>query len=515
VSSIQIPITGIPADFVVPGAYAEILYAQGPATSASTSREVCFVMPKTSAGTWTVNTLYQVNNEQAARDGAGAGSPLHRAIRKFLKHNSDGKVWAVPYAATVGGSPATATATLTLAGTVTAAGTLSVWGAGELSQASFGASGATPTTVGDAIVASINGKEHLPFTASNASGTVTFTARIAGASQGTATLANVRFHVDVTAGTGLTATLGGAFLGTATAGADGTTTEATNLAAALAIIANTRKYYIGVSVFDATGIGSVKTHISTKSEPKRGLRSVGVAAYQGTLANGITLAVGRNYERLQIVWQPNSEHDMAELVGAILAIRQKEEQKFSAANLNMYPLNDIILPAFSPADYPSADDLSDAILGGLAPIASTQTATVLVQSTTTRSKNAGGTVNDGRARKTMRVSVTDEFVDQELIEYALKFSGKKLRADELLADGISPNPNQTLPANTVTPQSFKPHIRNRMKAFYDAGKIEDLAGSLASIRVNKVGGRLECGFDLDAAEDLDQTTLRVAEVSEG
>jgi phage tail sheath gpL-like len=498
---------------VVPGAYAEILYAQGPATAASARREVCFVMPKSAAGTWTVNKLYPVGSESEARAGAGAGSPLHRAIRKCMLHNKTARIHAVAYAASSGGSPATATATLTIATTATASGTLSLWGAGELSQASY-RSGFTPTQIGDAIVSSVNGKEHLPFTASNASGTVTLTAKIAGASQGTATLPNIRLHVDITAGTGTTAVLGGAFLGTATAGADGTTTEAANLATALAIVANVRKYYVGVSVFDATGLGNLKTHLVTKCEPRQGLRSVGVAGYQGTLANGITLATGRNYERLQIVWQPNSEHDMAELVGAMIAIRQKEEELFSAANLNQYPLNDILQPAFDAADYPNSDDLNDAILGGLTPIASSSVAAQLVQSCTTRSKNTGGTVNDGRARKTMRVSVTDDFVDEELTYYGLKFLGKKLRGDELQDNG-KVNPNQTLPANTITPASFKPHLLDRMKTFYDAGKIENLLASQQSIRLNKVGGRLECGFDLDAAEDLDQTTLRVAEVSEG
>ena len=511
--TLVLPILGVGEDFVVPGSYAEILFAQGPASAAAATREVCFIMPKTSAGTWTVNTLYPVPNEQTANVGAGVGSPLHRACRIFLTNNKDAKLWAVPYAATSGGSPATATATVTITGTITATGTLSVWIAGVLCQASFPSTG-TPTTIGDAIVASINGKEYLPCTAANATGTVTLTAKIAGASQGTATLGVIRIHASVTTGTGASVATSGAFLGTGTAGADGTTTEAANLTTALATIDNVRKYYLGVSVLDATSLGAFKTHISNKSEPKRGLRSTGIAAYTGTLANGVTLATGRNYERLQIVWQPNSEHDPAELVGAWAAIRQKKEQVFSAANLNNTPLNDIIQPAFATSDYPSADDLNDAILGGLAPIQSTTNGTNLVSSTTTRSKNSTGSVNDGRARKTFRVSVCDEFVDEELLEYALNYQGKKLRDDEKNPDGTI-NTNQRVPDNTVTPRSFQAHIRDRMRTFYDAGKIENLTSSLASIRCVKSNGRLEVGFDLDGAEDLDQVTTRVAEVSAG
>jgi phage tail sheath gpL-like len=492
---------------------AEILFAQGPASAAASVREVCFVMPKTSAGTWTANTLYRVGAESVARDGAGAGSPLHRACRKFLLHNKDAKLWAMPYAASSGGSPVAATGTFTVTGPATATGTLSAIVAGELCQASY-PSAATATVIGDLIVSSINGKEYLPCTAANASGVVTLTAKIVGASQGTATVPNIRYHVEVTQGTGVSVAVSGAHLGTGVAGADGTTTEATNLATALGNLDMVRKYYLGVSVFDATNLGAFKTHISNKSEPKRGLRSVGIAAYQGTLASGITLATGRNYARLQFVWQPNSEHDAAELVGGMAAIRQKEEQRYSAANLNNYPTGDIFLPAYSTADYPDEDDQNDAILGGLATIASSTSGTQLVMSTTTQSKNAGGTANDGRARKTMRVSVCDEFVDDELIEYALNYQGKKLRDNEYSADGRV-NPNQQLPANTITPKSFEAHIRDRMRRYYDDGKIENLQASLDSLRCLKNGGRLETGFDLDAAEDLDQTTTRVAEVSEG
>src|SRR5690242_19730690 len=128
---LSIPITGLGADFRLPGAYAELLFNQGAASAFAPGREVCFVMPMSAAGTWTANTRYPVPNEAVASSGAGAGSPLHRGLRKFLRHNPDAKVYAVPYSATSGGSPATATATIALSGTLTAGGTLTVIIAGE------------------------------------------------------------------------------------------------------------------------------------------------------------------------------------------------------------------------------------------------------------------------------------------------------------------------------------------------------------------------------------------------
>ena len=82
--ALLIPITGVAQDYRVPGAFAEILFSQGPASAASGVRGVVFVMPKISAGTWTAAVLYPVSNESDAATGAGEGSPLHRAIRKFM-----------------------------------------------------------------------------------------------------------------------------------------------------------------------------------------------------------------------------------------------------------------------------------------------------------------------------------------------------------------------------------------------------------------------------------------------
>src|SRR5688572_18316512 len=111
--ALQIPITGVAQDYRVPGSYAEVLFAQGPASASTGVREVVFVMPKISAGTWTAATLYPVANDSEAATGAGEGSPLHRGIRKFMQMNKDAKVYALPVAETSGGSPVAATWTCT------------------------------------------------------------------------------------------------------------------------------------------------------------------------------------------------------------------------------------------------------------------------------------------------------------------------------------------------------------------------------------------------------------------
>lgn len=516
----EIPITGLVSDFRVPGTYAEILFNQGPATASSPAREVCFVMPKTASGTYTAATLYQVKSESDVSDGAGPGSPLHRAVRMFLKANKSAKIWALPVAATSGGSPAVATNILTIATNSTATATLTVTIDGDDSQCTL-PSGSTPTQFGDAIVLSINAKTWLPCTASNASGTVTLTAKIAGASQGTATLGVHRCRTSVTAGAGVTASFAGAFLGASVAGADGSTTEATNTVTALNAITTRRFYYMVSSAVDATTLASFKSHVVTKSEPKRGLRSVVIASYPGTIANCTTIATGLNYERVQIAWMRNPDNSPEEIAANVAAARHKFETTDSAANwVSDGDMSSVwnIKPAYTTSDWIDIDDQNDAISDGILPIASIAGRSYPVMSVDTRSKNATGTVDDFRSCETHRISVADDFTDQLVINTALNFgNGKKLRDDERLVDG-SVNTNQKRVRNVITPSMVKATANDQLIEFYNDGKLQNLDASKASLRVLKspaAGARVEGGLDLNAIDHAHVFSWRVAEVSSG
>ncbi|HTJ17827.1 MAG TPA: hypothetical protein VL494_13700 [Steroidobacteraceae bacterium] len=512
--SALIPITGVALDFRVPGAFAEILFAQGPASAAAGERQVVFVMPMLSTGTWTANTLYgPITDSKVAEDGAGAGSPLHRGIRKFLKHNKDAKVWAVPVAETTGGSPVAGTMTITWATAPTGTGTTTVTVCGEDVSYSFKSTD-TVTTISTAIRDAINAKSWLPVTASISAGVLTLTAKLKGISQGTASLGVIRVRGSISSGVATTIALSGAFVGTTVAGAEGSTTEATQLSTALATLDAVRKYYIVSSANDATSLGNLKTHIVNKSEPRRGLRSRGITAYTGTGANGATIATGRNYERLHMFWQENSDHDCAEIAAAMAAIIQKAEQVDCTVNLAGYRLSDIISPCYDAADRPTDTEQNDAINDGLAPIGTDELGAYLVMHVNTRSKNSAGTQDDFRATEGHRVSGADQFVDDLLVNYSLNFSQKKFKPDDVLADGKF-NPNQEQIANVVRPSTLVPFIKRKMDDYNSLGHLQDVEASKSSLRVLKNGSRAECGFDLHIIDHLLQATFRVAEVSTG
>lgn len=511
-----IPIVGVDSGYRVPAVLAEIVFNQGPATASAPTRSVVFVMPKLSTGSWTAATPYQVKNEADAITGAGSGSPMHRGLRRFLMANQDATVWAVPVTATSGGSPATATATIVLAMNATASGSVIATIAGEDCSASF-ISGDTPTTVGSRLADSINAKTWLPCTAVNVTGTITLTAKIAGTSQGTATLAVHRVRATITSGVSMTVTAS-AHLGAVTSGAEGSTTEAANTLTALNSITARRFYYMVSSAVDATTLGHFKTHLSTKAEPRRGHRCVGIAAYPGTLANAQTIATGLNFARLQLAWQRNPDTSPDEIAANIAAVRQKREAVDSAANMAGYRDADwLIKPAYTTSDWPDDNDQNDAINDGLAVIASDESGSYLVMSVNTKSKDSGGTVDDFRACETHRVSVADEFVDELLINTKVKFGQKKFKDDERLANG-DPNPNQRRIRDVVVPSMVGATVKAQLDDYEVNGKIQNAAISKAGLQVLKSpanASRCECGFDLHSIDHLHQFTFRVAEVSTG
>lgn len=515
----RIPISGIPSSFRAPLTAAEIVLAQGASTASAGIGEACYVGPKLSGGSAAANTVYPIGSEAEARALFGEGSPLHRALRLHLMANPQMKVWGLAHAASSGDGAAAATATIVYATNPTAPGVTRVTVCGEECSVAF-TTADTPTTIGAKMAAAINAKTWLPLTAGASSGTVTLTARIAGASQGDGTVGVLRLRGSIDAGKGTTITVSGAALGlgSVTAGADGAVTEVAGLTAALAAIAARRFYYLGFTAWDATSLAAIKLHVATKSAPSPGLTCRAFSAYTHTLSALATIAIGVNYERHHIVWQKNSDHDTAELTAATLAVHQLEEATDRATNFDGYrTARWLIKPAFASADWPGLQDIDDAVTDGILPIASNASGSMIAMSVTTRSKNAAGTIDDFRACETHRVAVLDEFVDTWKLRHELTYSNKRLKADEVLPNGQI-NGNQRLPPKTVTPSTYRPFVVRTIDEFIERGLFQgqvDWVSGLAVVIDPNNPSRLECGVSGRTVDLLHQTTFRVAETTPG
>lgn len=515
----EIPITGVPSSFRVPGIFAEILFAQGPSTGGAAVRDIIAIAPKLAAGTWANNEVVQVRNSNEAQVGAGAGSFLHRMLRFMMSVNKDARYFALPYAPTADGAPVAATGTITIATNPTGTGTVTVTICGTTVYVAFNSTD-TPTTIAEDLVSAINAQTHLPVVASNVAGVITLTAKTLGAYSGNGTEPTIRFRANITSGITTTVTTSGVALGlgTGTPGADGTTTELANLTTALTSIDSDRKYYIVTSLNTAAALAAVKLHVATKSEPKRGLRSRAIAGFNGAYAAAATLANGLNYERMQIHFQKNSELTPDELAAQLAAILHKYESQDPAVNLASYRGNDWLVPAaYSQLDWPNLDDQADAINDGLAIIASNQTGSYLVYNATTRSKDLLGVTDDPRVLEAHRVSTADDYCDQAIIFLDSQVRGKKLQSDQFLADGVTVNANQQIPPNTVTPSTVFPGLRNFIQD-YAPGRLQDVDKTIESLiilRDPQNTSRFEISNEIRIVDHANQITYKLAEVSPG
>lgn len=519
-----IPITGVPSSDRVPGTYLELLFNQGQSSAGAGARDAVYVVPMLAAGTAQANQLVQVKNEGSAQDLFAPGSMAHRVCRMHFNVNKFNKVYVLPFNETSADGTA-ADGYIDIDGTATASGVLRATVCGEAVDVAV-TTDDTATAIGDLLEGAINAKTWLPCTASNDAGRVTLTAKHKGKSQGDGTTGVIRFRASVSSGTGLTISVSGKALGlgVGTPGVDGSTTEADNFAAALSIINNVRRYYVTTTLWDSTSLASLKTHLNSKSEPIAGHRSVGIFGFTGTLAAASTLSTALNFERMQNAWFKNSEHDVAEIVAQMTAIRQKRETTDSAYNFDFYPEADWVLkPQYESADIADHNDLNDAISDGITPITTFGNVSRLVYSATTRSKTSAGTVFDPRGLETHRISVADEVADTHIARSVATYSNFRLQDDERLADG-SINFAQKIGARTLTPFKYSKFIAGSVLNPFGPpstkgnGRLQNIQASKDSITTNidpNNSGRLECGYDIHVTDLCHQITIRIAEVSSG
>lgn len=506
-------LTGIADAYRVPKGIAEIFFNQGASAGAVGPRETIVYGPKLAAGTATINTKYLINSTGDAETYGGAGMPVARFCKEFFG-NGGGKLWAVFYT-----NPATGTAaalTLTLTGTsATAAGTAHAVVCGEDCTFAF-AVGATPAEIHTGLAAAINAKPNLPVAATVTTGVV-ITALVLG----TGANLNIKVRHWIDGGAGITAGTGGDLTG----GTGGTIEETAAIATAMSAVATTPNLYYhciptSVNAAVAGPATSAKTAITARSQPNPGLRSVAICASRDIPANLDTVCAALNYERIQVVWQENSERDCATLVGQMAAIRAKHENADSAYNFAGYGSRgegDWDIPAtYLDSDWPSDSEQDTAINHGYTCIASSGSSSYVVLSVNTRAKT--GSVYDFRCTETHRVSVCDEFVARCLAKWATWSAGKKLKDDLFLADG-SVDPNQKLYRGTITPSKTKRAIIHstlrELEAEQKLQHVDESVESATCVKSSINSGRLEAQCDLWVIDHAHQFLMRVNEISPG
>lgn len=431
-----IPLTGLSNSDPRPGVYLQINFGVGDTAGAGVVRSAILIGNKTTAGSATTGTVIYgpdtVTRMQTEADVItlmGAGSPLHRMWRRFVKINKTTPLYAVVVAESAGTA---ASGTIVIgSGPATATGNIRVWIGDEFVDVGIATSD-NATTIGGNIATAINAKTHWPVTANNVSGTVTITAKVKGPRGNW-----IRFQAILDAGLGVTTTAAADGFLTSGATADSSTT-------ALATIANTRFYYQISEADDSTQVGALVSQTNSNALPMTGIRERVFFGSVDTLANAITAGTTENAARAELVWHKASPFTPAELAAnnaALYALGDLASRPRN--NYSLFPTDDTdsaswVVPASrdSTAAASSADLLS-ALNNGITPIATLPNGkTQLVKRVTTRSLN--GSTADYRIRDAHKVTICDFFGDDLVAKARNLYGGKDLTDDPDLTKGQRP-----------------------------------------------------------------------------
>jgi phage tail sheath gpL-like len=393
----------------------------------------------------------------------GKGSNLAVMCEYALKAAPRATIYAVAYKA--GSTPGAAAQTVTLASNASGSGELKVWIMGELFRTGI-ASGDTPTIVGDAIEAAINGHPNLPVTAANAAGTVTVTARTPGLEGN-----SIAIRSEITGGITMTSTDGAAYLASGTVAGDPSDQ--------LAAIVGDRYHLIAIETADSTELAKLKSHQETASTPAQKRWGLGIAGIVDTAANAQTLGNALDSYRMQVVWQEASDRPNYVLAAAFAGLRANYGPKES---LDSAVLPNIPAP-YDESGWPNAGDVETNVTEGLVvlrPIRANGTSQI-VRSVITR-QTTPLTYRDHT------IAEKSDYTDLAVIDGFSPFVGKVLKSAS--PPGLS---------GTITPRRAEAKLGRILRALDREDILQGVATAIAAGRVQaEINAteptRLDCAF---------------------
>lgn len=477
----------------VPGTYIEVLLGVGPRSAGDEARRILVVGNKTSTGTAVAGKIVLVPGEDDARTLFGGGSELFLMVRAAYRVFPGATIYAGVVAESAGTN---ASATITITGPATAAGSVKVKVLGEELEVSV-ASGAVQNDIATAIEAAIDAKTDWPVTAAVAANVVTVTAKHKGPRGN---------HISLraeSAATGVTVAVSSAYL------AAGATSD--DPQAVLDAAAPEKFSYIVCPYDDATNAAKFKTHVNTYADPLHGRRQQVVLASIASLATTTTLAAtNMNAARVQVAWHFNADDTPAMIASALAALRAEKESADPAANMDGYFLDQIKPQTADTADRPTATELKSALDNGITPLDVTRAGgdVYLVRSITSRCKDASGNA-DYSVLDTTKVTVCDFIGDDIEVGFAGEFANSKIGEDDE-DDEVAPEPG------VVTPKMVRDWLYGKLVEYQDVEhlivKVEENEPNLIVEVAASPAGRINAAIPADVIEGLHQFAASVRQV---
>mgnify|MGYP001558748352 CR=1 FL=1 len=477
------------------------------------------------AGTQSDATPVALNSADTAATYFGRGAELHRMAKRALRQYPDATVTGVSVAESAGNR---STVGITFVTSANAAYTVR-FRLGEYVIDVAVANGDNVTAIADTCADAILSYPDLPWTAQNAAGILTLSAKHPGP-RGNRLPAWAAFvdsagneTVIISTGTVTSpgATTGQWTTGTTSGGvvfgATGTTQD--TFALALASVLTTRYDRIALACYDSANVALVKSQVATMAGVTSQKLQQYIFATNTALATAITLATGVNDARGQCVWSyqnPISCEEIAAQVAAARLIGDAQaggtlvgEATDPAANLDGCELKDV-LQQTAVGDRPLATDIESALNNGITPLSpsgSNPGFMTIVRSVTTRSLDSLSQPNFANL-DTSTVTIPDYCADDLRSKLATTYKGKKLGVDA--SDGSPPTA-----ANVVTPSIVRGKMAAWLKEYEEAGIIRNVDTDLPLLQViadTTVSGRLLAEVPVDPMPGLHQTAGNVRQV---
>jgi phage tail sheath gpL-like len=520
----SIPLAGLAASDPIPGVYVEVDLAQGPSSGATYVYAALLIANATSAGDATKDTVvygpYGTSPAPFATEAdviarSGQGSEMHRMWRRFVSINSSTPVFGIHVTASAGTA---ASLSITFATTATASGTVRFYYGSEFIDTTVN-SGDNVTTIATNVKNNINSQGNWPITATNASGVLTVTAKIAGPRGNWFRVA----AVCLTPSFGTTSSVTAQTFLTSGATADSNVT-------ALSTIDATRYYYLVSAAEDTTQLGALSAQVTTQAVATSGIRQTIIAASVDTESNAQTIAIALNQARAEYIWMQNSDWPPCELAAHCAALYALGEAPDGVGGPSLHNFNGLgggpgsgganplrsTLDGLWSVPYPrgwTAQPTRTTILGainnGLSPItANAQTGkTYLVMRATTRTLTSS--LTDYRIRWPHKVRICDFYADNLQTKLALQFGGMDIINDL--------QPGQRLPNNMVTtPTAIGNAVNAQTQQWGDDGQFQNAAAIIAATQVvREISPKTRVGVRIPAetADTLDQLAIQILQVA--
>lgn len=413
-------VTGLSSNDPVPGAYLEVLFAQGEVAGDPSVPKVLFTGPKTSAGSATPDTtVYPLGGVADAVTYFGARSPVTRMIRRFVEQCKSAVIYGAAVTESAG---VAATGSVHFTSTAASVGVVNFTLCGETIQTAI-AKSTTPTGAATALKNDINLQTYWPVTATSSGATVKLAAAVKGTNGNM-----IRYRASMT-GSGVTMTCTAA-AATLTAGA--TDESYTNV---LAAVASDKYSYIVPGINNAaatsdTRVGAIKTQVISQAQPLTGIRQQVVLGHGGSSAQVATYCAATNgpanQPRFCVAWQPVPEWEPMEIAAHLAGLRYAYETVNPVQNFDGWgkQVNGIwnVPKEYLASDWPTRANIAAAISAGATPIAVLGgTRTYLVRCCTAST--------DVRVRDTAKVTEADRFTDDVGARFVSQWTGANVQDD--------------------------------------------------------------------------------------